>query len=82
MGQFLKGNNMGPIKIHNGGNYAHAQDSNAYNSMHCSKINSNILFTRQVFLNSCEFQAHFGFFLKSLKLEMRSKQKSWQFYCH
>ena len=21
---------MGPIKIHNGGNYAHAQDSNAY----------------------------------------------------
>ena len=31
IGQFLKGNNMGPIKIHNGGNYAHAQDSNAYN---------------------------------------------------
>ena len=29
--QFLKGNNMGPIKIHNGGNYAHAQYSNAYN---------------------------------------------------
>ena len=27
----LKGNSMGPIKIHNGGNYAHAQDSNAYN---------------------------------------------------
>ena len=22
---------MGPIKIHNGGNYAYAQDSNAYN---------------------------------------------------
>ena len=22
---------MGPIKTHNGGNYAHAQDSNAYN---------------------------------------------------
>ena len=22
---------MGPIKIHNGGNYAHAQDYNAYN---------------------------------------------------
>ena len=22
---------MGPIKIHNGRNYAHAQDSNAYN---------------------------------------------------
>ena len=22
---------MGPKKIHNGGNYAHAQDSNAYN---------------------------------------------------
>ena len=31
MGQFLKGNSMGQIKIHNGGNYAHAQDSNAYN---------------------------------------------------
>ena len=31
MGQFLKGNNMGPIKIHNGGNYAHAQLLNAYN---------------------------------------------------
>ena len=31
---------------------------------------------------SCEFQAHFGFFLKNLKLEMRSKQKSWQRYCH
>ena len=23
---------MGPIKIHNGGNEAHAQDSDAYNS--------------------------------------------------
>ena len=33
---------MGPIKIHNGGNYAHAQDSNAYNFTHCSKINSKI----------------------------------------
>ena len=31
MGQFLKGNRMGPIKIHKGGNYAHAHDSNAYN---------------------------------------------------
>ena len=31
IGQFLKGSSMGPIKIHNGGNYAHAQDSNAYN---------------------------------------------------
>ena len=31
IGQFLKGNSMGPIKIHNGGNYAHAQDSDAYN---------------------------------------------------
>ena len=31
IGQFLKGNNMGPIKMHNGGNYAYAQDSNAYN---------------------------------------------------
>ena len=27
----MKGNSMGPIKVHNGGNYAHAQDSNAYN---------------------------------------------------
>ena len=31
IGQFFKGNSMGPIKIHNGGNCAHAQDSNAYN---------------------------------------------------
>ena len=31
IGQFLQGNSMGPIKIHNGGNYAHAQDSNDYN---------------------------------------------------
>ena len=32
IGQFLKGNNStGPIKMHNGGNYAHAQDYNAYN---------------------------------------------------
>ena len=31
IGQFLKGNSMGPIKIHNGGNYVHAQDSIAYN---------------------------------------------------
>ena len=31
MGQFLKGNSMGPIQIHDGGKYAHAQDSNAYN---------------------------------------------------
>ena len=31
IGQFLKGNSMGPIKNLNGGNYAHAQDSNAYN---------------------------------------------------
>ena len=29
--QFLKLNSMVPIKIRNGGNYAHAQDSNAYN---------------------------------------------------
>ena len=27
----LKGNNMAQIKIHNGGYYAHAQTSNAYN---------------------------------------------------
>ena len=31
IGQFLKGNSMGPIKIHNDGNYVHAQDSDAYN---------------------------------------------------
>ena len=31
IGQFLKGNYMGPLKIHNDGNYAHAQYSNAYN---------------------------------------------------
>ena len=31
MGQYLKGNNMAQIKIHNGGYYAHAQTSNAYN---------------------------------------------------
>ena len=30
MGQYLKGNNMALIKIHNGG-YSHAQTSNAYN---------------------------------------------------
>ena len=28
----MKGNRMGSIKIHNGGNYAHAQDSDAYRS--------------------------------------------------
>ena len=28
---FSKGNSMGPIKIDNGGSYAHAQDSNACN---------------------------------------------------
>ena len=27
IGQFLKGNSMGPIEIHNGGIYGHAQDS-------------------------------------------------------
>ena len=31
MGQYLKGNNMTQIKIHNGVYYAHAQTSNAYN---------------------------------------------------
>ena len=31
MGHYLKGNNMAQIKIHNGGYYAHAQTSNAYN---------------------------------------------------
>ena len=31
MEQHLKGNNMPPIKNHNGGYYAHAQTSNAYN---------------------------------------------------
>ena len=29
MGQYLKGNNMAKIKIHNGGCYAHAQTYNA-----------------------------------------------------
>ena len=29
MGQYLKGNDMAQIKIHNGGYYAHAQTSNA-----------------------------------------------------
>ena len=33
IGQFLRGNSMGPIKIHNCGNYAHAQDSDTYNSL-------------------------------------------------
>ena len=27
IGEFLKGNSMGPIKIHDGGKYAHAQAS-------------------------------------------------------
>ena len=31
MAQYLKGNNMAHIKIHNGGYYAHAQTYNAYN---------------------------------------------------
>ena len=31
MGQYLKGNNMEKIKIHNGAWYAHAQTFNAYN---------------------------------------------------
>ena len=31
MGQYLKCNNMAQIKIHNGGYYANAQTSNAYN---------------------------------------------------
>ena len=31
IGQFLKGNITRPRKIHNGGNYAHAHDSDAYN---------------------------------------------------
>ena len=31
MGKYLKGNNMAHIKIHNGGYYALAQTSNAYN---------------------------------------------------
>ena len=28
IGQYLKGNNMARVKIHNGGYYAHAQISN------------------------------------------------------
>ena len=31
MGQYLKGNNMTQIKIHNGGYHAHVQTSIAYN---------------------------------------------------
>ena len=31
IGQYLKGNSMRQIIIHNGGNYAHAQNSNAFN---------------------------------------------------
>ena len=31
MGEYLKGNNMAQIKIHNSRYYAHAQTSNAYN---------------------------------------------------
>ena len=31
MGQYLKSNKMAQIKINNGGYYAHAQTSNAYN---------------------------------------------------
>ena len=31
MWQYLKGNNMAQIKIHNGIYYAHAQTSNVYN---------------------------------------------------
>ena len=31
MGEFLKGNNITPKKIQNGGNYAHAQLLIAYN---------------------------------------------------
>ena len=30
MGQYLQGNNMAQIKIHNGASYAHAHTSNAY----------------------------------------------------
>ena len=31
MGQYLKGNNMAQIKIHNGAYYVHAQNSSSYN---------------------------------------------------
>ena len=40
MGQYLRGNNMAQIKIHNGGYYAHAQTSNAYNF--CLSIQLNL----------------------------------------
>ena len=33
---------MGPIKAHNGGKYAHAQDSNAYNFSVRVKIQLNL----------------------------------------
>ena len=39
--QFLKGNSMGPIKIHNGGNYAHAQDYKALITSVSVKIQLN-----------------------------------------
>ena len=55
---------MGPIKIHNVGIYAHAQDSNAYNLSVRVKIQLNLYercFT--VLLNSCEFSSRFGFLL-------------------
>ena len=42
MGQYLKGNNMAQIKIHNGGYYAHAQTSNAYNF--CFSLNPTKFF--------------------------------------
>ena len=47
MGQYLKGNNMAQIKIHNGEYYAHAQISNAYNF--CLSSNST-KFTRTSYL--------------------------------
>ena len=43
MGTVLKGNKMEQITIHNGGYYAHAQTSNAYNF--CFSLNST-KFTR------------------------------------
>ena len=50
---------MGPIKIHNGENYAHAQDSNAYNFSYY--LHNNYL--RIVLKSIQKFDSHVKFFL-------------------
>ena len=50
MGQYLTGNNMEQIKIHNGGYYAHAQTSNACNfCLSCNSTKFIRTFTGQYF---------------------------------